>query len=104
RERDAAKADLARAKVAVSAFRRKYPLTILASQQGLKEKSVSSIRTQIIDARSNIASIRGQLPELRKRLAREPLLIPADQTRDNPQRAQIEEKLRALKVHRVELL
>src|SRR5262249_50761352 len=63
-----------------------------------------AIRTQIIDARSNIASIRGQLPQLKGRLAREPLLIPADQTKDNPQRAQIEEKLRMLKVQRVELL
>lgn len=104
RERDQAAQRLVLARQALMSFRREHPLALWTAKQEVQSKQLSELQSRVIEARSAIASIQGQLPELRARLHKEQAMIPAEQTRDNPQRAELEEKIRQLRIQRVELL
>ncbi|MBI3910464.1 MAG: polysaccharide biosynthesis tyrosine autokinase [Armatimonadetes bacterium] len=104
RERDRVAAELANARERLNSFYRQHPLRRVAAEQESRLKQGAELEARVEEARANVASIQGQIKELEARRVREPADIVLEQKRDNPQRANLEEKLRQLRIQRMELL
>lgn len=104
RERDAAARKLAQAESALERFQGAYPVRQLQLQQENGARQLSDLRTRVTQARSSISSLEAQLDSYRARLHKEAPDVPKRVTKDNPQRLLLQDKLRQLKIQRVELL
>lgn len=104
RERDLAARRLAAVNSEWRQFRAQYPVQQWTDEQATRAKQLADLRTQLLAARSRVASIEQQVRELRPRVKSAPALVPSNQVQDNPERIQTETRLRALRQERLDML
>lgn len=104
REKDEAAAKLSKVERELQAFREAYPVQQWSDEQAMRSKQFGELRTQLLNARSKYASTQEQVAQLRKDLQMEPPLITSDQVQDNPEKTQLETRLHALRLERVDML
>lgn len=104
RERDLAARRLAVINAEWRQFRAAYPVQQWSDEQATRTKQLADLRSQLLAARSRVASSEQQVRELRGRVKTAPPLVPSNQVQDNPERIQMEARLRTLRMERTDML
>jgi polysaccharide biosynthesis transport protein len=104
REREQAAEKLEDARGGLEAFGRRYPLRQLNLQQEARSKHQSDLNARAAQERGSITSLEAQLEKHRRDLKREKPDVARRVTKDNPQRTLLQDRLRQLRVERLQLL
>lgn len=104
KEKDKARRDLVAAEQRLVQFRKEHRIVQLAAEQEAQAKEYVALESQVRELESQILTTRTQIQELRARLARAPIDVVHETTKENPRAARLQERLDELSVQREALL
>lgn len=104
KERDRNLKSLRAAEQRLIAFRKAHRVIQLTADQEARSQEYVQLQTDKHAAESNLSSTLVQLQQLRARLAKEPLDVVKEESKENPRIARLQEKLDQLKFQRDDLL
>lgn len=104
RERDRNLKTLRSAEQKLIAFRKAHRVIQLTAEQEARAQEYVQLQTDRHAAESNLNSTRIQLEQLRARLAKEPVDVVREESKENPRLGRLQEKLDQLKFQRDDLL
>lgn len=99
-----ARAKLDAANQKLLAFRRTHRVVQLTAEQESQAKEYVELQAKVRETQSNITTTRAQIQEIRSRLAKEPVDLVEDSTKENPRIEKLQAKLDELQLQRDDLL
>jgi capsular exopolysaccharide synthesis family protein len=85
-------------------FRTSHRLPQLEAEKDSRGKEYGELQSRVLEAETNVSSTKAQIARVKADLAKQPIDTRVRHKKENPQRAKLEDKLRDLKLQRVELL